>query len=177
MKKIIILFFISFFANGVKAQELEWAKQLTTAEGASIAVDVNGNVYTCGEFALTTDFDPGPGVYNLSTGFVPTVFISKLDASGNFVWVKQIAGVGNGAGNVIPSSLDIDAYGALYTTGFFIGTVDFDPGVGTFNLSTVILGNAEDIFISKLDAAGNFIWAQQFGGTDDDLGRSINLLK
>ena len=31
----------------------------------------------------------------------------------------------------------------------------------------------DDIFISKLDSAGNFVWAKNFGGTAGDYGTSI----
>ena len=36
--------------------------------GFGIAVDQSGNVYTSGVFSKTVDFDPGPGIYNLTTG-------------------------------------------------------------------------------------------------------------
>lgn len=51
------------------------------------------------------------------------------------------------------NSISVDASGNVYTTGYFAGTVNFDPGSGTFNLTAA--GN-QDIFISKLDASGNF---------------------
>jgi hypothetical protein len=69
-------------------------------------------------------------------------------------------------------SIAIDASGNVYTTGFFYGTADFDPGAGTFNLTTA--GNG-DIFISKLDSSGNFVWAKQMGAADYDYGNSIAL--
>ena len=51
----------------------------------------------------------------------------------------------------------IDNLGNVYTTGSFQGTVDFDPGTGTYELTSV---GETDIFISKLDANGNFLWAK-----------------
>jgi autotransporter-associated beta strand protein len=64
----------------------------------------------------------------------------------------------------------VSSDGIIYTTGLFSGTVDFDPGAGTFNLTSA--GNA-DIFISKLDDSGNFIGAWRLGGTGSDNGISI----
>ena len=69
------------------------------------------------------------------------------------------------------SSIAIDGSGNVYTTGFFEGTVDFDPGNGVFITSA----GFEDIFISKLDASGNFVWANAMGGADRDYGYSIAL--
>src|SRR6185436_12296776 len=146
-----------------------WAKQIggnSEDWGFTIAVDGSGNVYTGGQFFNTVDFDPGPGVYNLTSWSVDA-FVYKLDASGNFVWAKKWGG---SALDVV-RSLVIDASGFVYTTGSFFGNVDFDPGAGTFNLA----GNIYDAFISKLDTAGNFIWAKRMGGADSDGGNSIYL--
>src|SRR5688572_9532814 len=48
--------------------------------------------------------------------------------------------------------------------------VDFDPGAGTFNLTSV--GNY-DVFILRLDNSGNFIWAGKIGVLGLDNGFSI----
>ncbi|MCF8371806.1 MAG: SBBP repeat-containing protein [Bacteroidales bacterium] len=136
--------------------------------GHSIAIDASGNVYTTGNFLETVDFDPGSGVYNLSSNGSYDIFISKLDSSGNFIWAKSMGGSNIDYGN----SIAINASGNIYTTGFFEGTADFDPGSGTYNLSS---NGIRDIFISKLDASGNFVWAKAMGDTNADDGNSIAL--
>ncbi len=53
-----------------QSQSLTWIKQLggTSADfGYSIAVDSAGNVYATGSFEGTADFDPGTGIYNLTS--------------------------------------------------------------------------------------------------------------
>lgn len=60
-----------------------------------------------------------------------------------------------------------DAQGNIYITGSFTDSVDFDPGAGTFYLTTPA-GNQPDAFIQKLDANGNFLWAKSFRGTYND---------
>ena len=60
--------------------------------------------------------------------------------------------------------------GDIYTTGSFYGDVDFDPGVGNF---TLISNNSSDVFVSKLDSAGNFAWVKAAGGTWDDEGHAL----
>ena len=51
-------------------------------------------------------------------------------------------------------SITTDASGNVYVTGYYQGTVDFDPGVLTFNLNS---NGDRDGFIQKLDANGNFL--------------------
>lgn len=141
-------------------------------QGHSVAVDAAGNVYTTGYFNGIVDFDPGAGVYNLNAGSARDIFISKLDAAGNFVWALQMGGNFNGNHEDWAYDLHVDAAGNIYSTGYFRGTADFDPGPGVFNLISPG-GENPQVFISKLDAAGNFIWAKQSGGTLTDEGRSI----
>src|SRR5690606_26678071 len=105
----------------------------------------------------TVDFDPGNGVFNLTSADFEDIFISKLDANGNFVWAKRIGGTGSDFGYAI----SIDNNGNIYTTGAFMGTADFDPGTGSYTMSS---SGFFDAFILKLDANGNFVWAKQFSG-------------
>src|SRR5687767_11655729 len=81
-------------------------------------------------------------------------------------WAKSMGGTGVDNAN----SIAVDNAGNVYTAGYFTNTVDFDPGVGVFNL--VSAGN-EDIFISKVDADGNFVWAKSLGGISDDMAHAI----
>src|SRR5260221_174489 len=144
-----------------------WAKTVggvVDNRGISIALDGLGNVYTTGHFS-DGDFDPGPGIFNLtSNNSSNDIFILKLDASGNFVWAKAMGG---NSSNEEGRSIAIDESGNVYTTGYFSGQSDFDPGAETVTLTSAGLF---DIFISELDAAGNFVRAIDLGGTLDDSG-------
>lgn len=139
-----------------------WAKKIggksSFVRGNSISIDVKGNVFTIGELLGKADFDPGLGVYNLMDSLNYALFILKLDAAGNFVWAKKIGSDYNG---VFGKSIALDNSG-VYTTGYFRGTADFDPGVDTFNLSTSRKSFTE-LFVLKLDNNGNFVWAKQVG--------------
>lgn len=144
---------------------------ITTYGGAEfdysnkIAVDASGNIYTAGVFNGTVDFDPGAGTSSL-TATNEAAFVSKLDASGNLLWAKKIDGNSDEAIN----ALAIDANGNILLTGYFYGTVDFNPGVGTSNL--ISTGNF-DVFVVKLSEDGEFIWGKNFGGSDDDYSYAI----
>lgn len=174
-------FVCKFDANG----NFIWVKQFGenpgSEEGMAITTDAAGNVYTAGMYSNTVDFDPGSGVFNLnslSAFFHENMYVSKLDTNGNFVFAKRIGG----QGVIIPRSIKIDNAGNIYTTGLFssagqgtaILTIDFDPGVGVFPLAgTTALDS--DVFISKLDASGNFVWAKNMGGNYSDDSNSVAL--
>jgi hypothetical protein len=148
-----------------------WAKTMggnSDDHGYYLALDAAGNVYTTGEFGGTADFDPGPGVYNLTSAGSYDIFISKLDAAGNFLWAKSLGGNGADLGY----SIALDASGNVYATGYFSGSADFDPGPAAYNL---VSEGSQDIFISKLDSSGNFLWTKAIGGIGDDWGWSLAL--
>ena len=149
--------------------DLLWAKNfggVNTETGYSVAVDGTGNVYTTGTFEFTADFDPGAATTNLSSAGGSDVFVSKLDSSGNLIWAKRFGGSSDDTGR----SIAVDSSGNVYTTGYFQGTVDFDPGAATTNLTSA---GSDDIFISQLDLSGNLIWAKRIGGSGVDNGNSI----
>ena len=146
-----------------------WAKSVGGTDydfGISIKTDDSGNVYTTGNFLDTVDFDPGAATYSITSMGTYDIFILKLDSSGNYIWVKTFGGQEPQS----VSSIDVDASGNVYTTGYFYTSADFDPGPNVFYL---ISEGENDVFVSKLDSMGNFIWAKQFGNYDEDEGLSI----
>ncbi|MEA3546700.1 MAG: hypothetical protein U9R66_03475 [Thermodesulfobacteriota bacterium] len=102
--------------------------------------------------------------------FATVVFftISALVADDiDFVWVKAIGGT-----SIRGTAISTDDSGNVYTTGYFTGTVDFDPGEGVVELTSAT-PYRPDIFISKLDSNGNLIWAKSMGGPLEDRGQNI----
>ena len=153
--------------------DLVWAKTFGGAGGGgfgdvgnSVAVDASGNIYTAGHFGGTADFDPGAGTYNLTSAGQTDVFVSKLNSSGGFEWAKKFGGTSWDEG----ASVAVDASGNIYTTGYFAGTIDFDPGAGTINLTAA---SGTDVFVSKLNSSGDYVWAKTFGGTSSERGVSV----
>lgn len=146
-----------------------WAKKMGGSSddiSRSITIDGSGNVYTTGSFATTADFDPGTATSNLISAGGGDIFVSKLDASGNFGWAKSLGGTSADEGN----SIAVDGSGNVYTTGSFKGTADFDPGTETLNFTSAA---SFDVFISKLNSSGNFVWAKSLGGNGGDIGYAI----
>lgn len=132
--------------------------------------DNYGNIVVAGSFTGTFDFDPGPGVVTLSSvsGSNANVAIVKLDAGGNFVWAKKVGAYWP----MYAESIAVDPSGNLLFTGEFSGVVDFDPDSGVVSLSS--LSGSYDIYVLKLNASGNFLWAKKMGGTSGDTGSFID---
>ncbi len=135
--------------------------------GYSITVDTDDNVYTVGNFIGTMDFNPDIDEENLTSAGGTDIFVHKLDTDGNFLWVKQLSGNNSCTG----VSISTDAEGNVYTTGFFSGTVDFNPGIDEENLTSI---GGTDIFVHKLDSNGNFVWVNQTGGSGYNIANSLS---
>ncbi len=163
MKKIMLIWFLSHLSIVAKAQSFDWFSSIGGI-GEDVVksqhVDVNGNIYSTGFFTDEVDFDYGSDEFNLVSNGLYDVFITKTDTNGNLIWGKSLGG----SDYDYPTSIVSDIDGNIYITGSFIGTVDFDPGLDVFNLTST--NNYYDIFILKLDASGNFLWVKSLGGND-----------
>lgn len=150
-----------------------WAKKLDASinnTAWSVAAHTDNTITIAGLYSGTADFDPGPGTSNATSAGGADIYVLKLDANGNFIWVKQMGGPGADGGTTIVA----DQQGNSYLTGYFNETVDFDPGPAVFNL---VSGGGNDIYILKLDPAGNFVWVKQFVGSgliDYGIGLSVD---
>ncbi len=145
--------------------------QSTTADdGNSVAADAAGNVYFCGEFRATIDFDPGAGVQNRTPVGVKDGFVVSYDSSGAFRWVRQMGG----NDDVAPLDIVSDASGNVFLTGQFGGDVDFDDSDGAdANDSYTAVGN-DDGFLASFTSAGAYRFGFPFGTTSLDFGGSIS---
>jgi hypothetical protein len=167
---LISLNFILFllFASGVRAQTFQWAKKFggtsfSETQPASMICDNSGNIYITGMFGGTVDFDPGAAVFNLTSyGSAYDAYVVKLSSSGNFIFALHFGGAGSVTRGTI---IRLDGAGNIYVAGTSTNTADFDPGTGVLNLTS---NTFDDIFICKLNPAGNLLWAKRAGGNDYD---------
>jgi len=133
------------------------AHQWTTTLGGTgndraygVAVDGSGNVYTAGDFTGTVDFGAG----NVTSAGSDDVFVTKLNSSGVHQWTTTFGGTG-----VDDSySVAVDGDSNVYASGSFTGTVDFGAG-------NVTSAGSSDVFVVKLNSAGQAVVAPGGGGT------------
>ncbi len=152
------LFDSSYILKLSSSGDFLWAKQINgddRVSANSISTDDLGNIIVVGEFKGTADFDPSSSNLDIATvGVGKSLFIQKLNSSGDLLWAKAIGG---DLGNTFANDLDIEG-NELYITGAFNRVVDFDPGTAIHNLTT-ITQNFTASFVLKLDSLGDYIWA------------------
>ncbi len=125
------------------------------------AVDSEGNIYIASVFNGTVDFDPSGGTDNIASGGTTNAFLSKYSADGTYQWTKTWGG----ATEVRAYGITIDSVDNIFVMGLFRDTPDFDPGAGTASVTAV---NGLDVYVSKFDSDGNFLWVRGWGTTGTD---------
>lgn len=149
--------------------DLIWAKQFKSIDEVGIgletikqlAIGTTDDIYITG-FASGSiiDFDLTAEEYlvDLEDGGGNT-FTARYDSDANLKWVTRMD-------NTSILSIALDKDNSIYANGEFSNTVDFDPGPGTFSVTNEGgLGNV-DVFINKLDSAGNYMWTGVMAGDD-----------
>jgi hypothetical protein len=155
------LYFVSFcfiIAQGLSAQtqNLSWSKSLGGSDMECIgfgydatvqsAISNNGDIYIATS-SYSTDGHVGENYGDRD------VWLMKLSATGDSIWSKVIGG----------SELDIPT--CILTTpdgGCIIGGYTYSND----GLMTGHHGDSDtDAFLTKLDANGNIIWLEQYGGS------------
>jgi len=148
----------------------EWAETWggnSFDEGFGVAADTSGNAFVTGFYFTTVDFDPGVDVHNHSSIGGGDVFLSKFDSSGIFLWAETWGGNG---GDDQGRSVAVDGSGNPYVAGSFFGAVDLDPG--NTDETHVSLGSS-DIYVSKFDSSGDFLYALTWGGSQLEWGNAV----
>ncbi len=87
----------------------------------SLAMGTSEDIYICGDFGGTVDFDPGPGVEEITSDNYHDAYICKFNSDGDFMWVRTW---GHQANSVMTNNID-----DVYVVGEFgYSNVDFNPG-------------------------------------------------
>jgi len=126
----------------------------------------DGLILITGFYESTVDFDPSSGEAIMTPIGEADGFIAAYGTDGAYTWAKTIGGTHNASGLALADDDDHN----IYVTGNFYGTSDFDPSAAIFELTAQ---GDWDIFTAKYDDAGNFLWANHAGGSENDYGSHI----
>jgi len=133
-----------------------------------VAVDNDDNIYISGIFYATCDFDPGPGVYEMSPTTLKNAFMMSLNANGEFRWAVRLGDLSN----YDIEDISVNGSNEVVTTGEFYDLADFDPSpTNEYILESY---GESDIFVSIFNADGSWLWAGRVGSSGSDVGNSVN---
>ncbi|MCK7591597.1 SBBP repeat-containing protein [Subsaxibacter sp. CAU 1640] len=126
-----------------------WAKSfggtLGIDWGTAITTDIGGDFYLAGTFSGTVNFIPESENGTLTSQGASDIFIQKMDALGNGIWVNSVGGSLEDS----PARIIADSNGNIYCTGSFSTIVDFDFGS---EMSVLTSSGYRDAFILKLNS-------------------------
>ncbi|MFZ5554516.1 MAG: T9SS type A sorting domain-containing protein [Bacteroidota bacterium] len=164
--KDIFILKISSSGNFISVQQIGGTESDETYD---MLLNTNGEIYVCGNFSNTVDFNPGPLVNNLTgTSGNLSGFIYKTDTSENFYWAKGL--VGNSFTYIYKLCKDLN--NNLICYGKFSALCDFDPGSGIQNIMSY---GSYDIYVLKLTDQGDFVWVRTLGGQSFDYATDLKL--
>jgi hypothetical protein len=84
---------------------------------------------------------------------LPDEYICKFDQNGNLLWITETS-----YSKLIASDIN----NCIYIAGTYSGTYDFDPGPDVDEITSN--GLHIDIYISKYDENGEYLWTKSWGG-------------
>ncbi|HRY33567.1 MAG TPA: hypothetical protein P5531_11415 [Bacteroidales bacterium] len=119
--------------------------------------DINGNIYASG--AYTSD-SLAFGSHVIHNAGASDIFVAGYNPSGTAAWAKCFGSTGDEEAYALCSNPD----GDLYISGYFSGP---ELLLDNFTLTNSNPGS-NDIFLAKLNAAGDVIWAVSFGGSGNE---------
>lgn len=124
-----------------------------------VGVDGAGNATITGVFRARLDL----GTERFEARGRGDIFVASYARDGSFRWARQIGG--DGDDNAY--DMAVDGAGNIYLSGWFADRVDFGGGY------VLEARGSQDMFVARLDPAGNTVWARAFGGRQGDGGNEI----
>jgi len=149
------------FTSFSQTPNWEWAQSSggnNYDTGNAIAMDAGGNVYVTGTYlSASTTF----GSTVLTNNGNYDIFIVKYSPTGSVLWAKGFGGSNDESATCIT----VDVTGNVYIAGWFYSS---SIAFGSATVNAVQSNISADLFVTKLDASGNVIWARSAGGVMED---------
>jgi hypothetical protein len=140
--------------------ELIWAKQLESNNNIETkfirSAEESNSVYVSGIFKNSTiDFNPNSmDTFLLTSGSDESIYLSKYDENGEFIWATSCAK----SKYITLNDISIVNEDFVYLVGDFRDSITFDPNNQSVKLYSPVTSWSS--FYTKFDKNGNFIWAK-----------------
>lgn len=160
-------YFVKYNSSGIH----QWSRFVedVTFSSIDVACDNSGNLYASGNLSGSFMFG---NIQTQGSQWVYDFFLTKLDASGNFLWVKEVPNtptITGDAGKGKVNAIAVDKYSNVYVAGFLRSTVNWGSNIITSS------GGSSDILILKYDLNGNILMGKRAGGTGSDRVDDVSL--
>ena len=124
----------------------------------SVAVDAADEIVATGGFSGPLDFGDGPLAYSGGSD----VFVVKLTPAGDTLWSRAYGGTWDETGIRVAAGPS----GEVLVAGIFTGPLGASDTFD-FGLGPLVSAGDDDVFLAKLDAGGNPVWAKRYGDALD----------
>ncbi len=132
----------------------------------ALEIDAFDNLFITGGIVNTATFGSTDGNNNSKTSTGKTdFFIARYSSDGVLDWVQTATGLGDDNAN----DLCTDKDGNVYAVGHY----GHNGNTAKFGSTTLKAASSYDMFITKLDSSGNFVWSKSEGGNGDDWGSGV----
>ncbi|WP_437731601.1 hypothetical protein [Sorangium sp. So ce1335] len=142
-----------------------FSRRFADSVARGVALSPEGDVVLVGSASGDVDF--GGGVRK-GRGHRADVVVARFDAAGAHQFSRRFGD----AVTQQATAVAVDRAGNAFVTGEFWGTLDFGEARQGERLTLKSRGK-RDVFLVKLDAAGNVHWARQFGDAEDQSGTGV----
>jgi hypothetical protein len=134
-----------------------------------VTLDGEGNVLVAG----VTDTPEEGTIPSAGSNARYLGVLDKINSDGELLWTRAWGGEES---DTFAQGVCVDRDGSIYVTGMITGdlysdttSIDLDPGPGT---DMHVIGKS-DVYLSRLNSDGTFVWAGTWGGKEVDWGRAV----
>jgi hypothetical protein len=129
--------------------------------GTDVGALADGGAIVTGTFNDSATF----GATTLTSAGFRDVFVARVDPDGSWAWATRAGGTSF----VDARSISTLADGSAIIAGEFQGTA-------TFGATTFASAGSRDAFVAKIDADGNWAWANRGGGIENQYVNGVTAL-
>lgn len=163
-----------FLAKYSSAGNLQWAGAMGGASddvANKMAVNpLTGDIWICGGFESTADFDPSATDFLLTSNGGKDIFYARYNTSGALIGARRL----QGGSNDQATGITFDKDGNMLLCGVFVGSINFNPTGTAYNLTSN--NSSNDGFLAKYDQTATLVWAKAIGGkTQNDYAINVEV--
>lgn len=163
MKKLLTLCIAFIAFTFCSAQDWDWAVT-TNSTGKDVIWDIahspDGNIISVGRF---TDQLETPNHHQYTSNGEADVFVASYKPNGQINWTTTFGGKMDDIG----IDVDCDSQGNVFVAGYFSDTLNI--------LGQQFTGQGWEIFLVKLDPAGQILWIQHPESDGSELGHGLTV--